>query len=367
MTEREEAKRRHGLIQQGMKEAGLDLLLVATDWKHKGNLRYLAGRILWSRWAYMIFRATGDPILVMVAPSQRHWALKEGWIQDVRFSHEPITEVARLLKELGARGRVGIAELNDTMRVADYLYLQQQLPTVVFFDATEIVARPRAVKTADELKGVAHSAQIADDAFECFARLIKPGVGHWEIVGEVERVMRGRGVYDTMILLSAGPYLREPTDHVFRAGDFVMFSIELAGPEGYWVEQGGMFMLGQPGKKHEALFEACHEAITMAREMLVPGGSVAAISKRIEALLKAAGFQIGIWGGHGIGLDVLELPLILPHDPGTLSEDMVIAIHPHVVDSETDFGAYLSEVCAVTKQGGRRMSRLPHEIRVVPV
>ncbi len=366
MTELEEAKRRHDLVRMGMKKAGLELLLVASDWKHKGNLRYLAGRILWSRWAYMIFRADGDPILVTVAPSQRHWALKEGWIRDVRFSHEPITEVARLLKQLGARGRVGIAELNDTMRVADYRYLQKEFPAVEFFDASEVVARPRAIKTAEELKGVTHSAQIADDAFECFARLLKPGLGHWEIVGEVERIMRGRGVYDTMILLSAGPYLREPTNHIFRAGDFVMFSIELAGPEGYWVEQGGMFVLGEASRKHRALFTACDEAIATARGMLVPDGSVAGISKKIEAMLKDAGFQIGIWGGHGIGLDVLELPLILPHDPGTLSEDMVIAIHPHVVDPETDLGAYLSEVCVVTKSGGRRLSRLPHEIRVVP-
>ncbi len=367
MPEIQEAKRRHDLVRRGMKEAGLDLLVVVSDWKHKGNLRYLAGRILWSRWAYMIFRADADPILVAVAPSQRHWALKEGWIKDVRFSHEPITEVARLLKELGARGRVGIAELNDTMRVADYLYLRERLPKVEFFDASEIVAQPRAVKTPAEIEGVAHSARIADDAFECFARLIKPGVGHWEIVGEVERVMRGRGVYDTMILLSAGPYLREPADHVFREGDFIMFSIELAGPEGYWVEQGGMFMLGRPSERHEALFRVCNEATTIARQMLVPGGTVADISKRIEAVLKTGGFDIGIWGGHGIGLDVLELPLILPHDPGVLGEDMVIAIHPHVLDSQTDLGAYLSEVCVVTKQGGRRMSRLPHDIRVVPV
>jgi len=185
-------------------------------------------------------------------------------------------------------------------------------------------------------------------------------------VGEVERVMRGQGIYDTMILLSPGPYLREPANHIFRAGDFIMFSIELAGPEGYWVEQGGMFMLGEPSKTHQALFTICHDAIATARGMLVPGGSVAAISKKIEAMLKDAGFQIGIWGGHGIGLDVLELPLILPHDPGILGEDMVIAIHPHVVDRETDLGAYVSEVCVVTKSGGRRMSQLPHQIRIVP-
>ena len=145
MTELDEAKRRHDLVRAGMKESGLDLLVVASDWKNKGNLRYLAGRMLWSRWAYIIFRAEGDPILVAIAPSQRHWALKEGWIGDVRFSHEPIIEVARLLKELGARGRVGIAELDVTMRVADYRYLQKEFPAVEFFDASEIVARPRAI------------------------------------------------------------------------------------------------------------------------------------------------------------------------------------------------------------------------------
>lgn len=183
MTELDEAKQRHDLVRAGMKEAGLELLVVASDWKHKGNLRYLAGRILWSRWAYIIFRAAADPILVMVAPSQRHWALKEGWIRDVRFSHEPITDVARLLKELGGRGRVGFAELDDTMRVADYRYLQREFPAVEVFDASKIVARRfnRAVQAQrfDPTPRAAISIYIAIGTTGQMCSCTRPIGMHW--------------------------------------------------------------------------------------------------------------------------------------------------------------------------------------------
>ena len=103
MTEREEAKRRHGLIQKGMKEAGLDLLLVASDWKHKGNLRYLAGRILWSRWAYIIFRV-GKPSLNIRCQVRRFFVMIREWM------------VLRVIFNSEVRGVLGgVIELDDTL------------------------------------------------------------------------------------------------------------------------------------------------------------------------------------------------------------------------------------------------------------
>lgn len=361
----DEVQVRHEYIRASMRAQGLDVLVVVSDWKDKGNSRFLAGRMVWSRAAYQVFQVGAAPIDIATATSQQYWARKRGWIRDVRFAHRPIVEVGNILAGLKLGERIGIAGMNDTMVAGDYLYLVNRFPNVKLFDASDTVANARAIKTANEIEALEHSAQIADDGYEYFANNVRLGVTEWEIVGEVERIIRRQGVYDTMILMSHGPYLREPTDRVFQANDFFMFSVELAGPEGYWVEQGGMFSFGTPSDTERRMYDVCVQAYESARAIFRPGAHMADVASGIQRMIKEGGFDVGIWGGHGIGLDVLEKPLALPDDPGILAENMVLGFHPHVVDLATDHGAYVSGTCVVTPDGGRVLSRIPQELRIV--
>jgi Xaa-Pro aminopeptidase len=348
-----------------MQARGLKVLVVVADWKDKGNARYLAGRMVWSRAAYQVFQLDADPIDIATATSQQYWARKRGWIRDVRFAHRPIVEVAKILAELDPGEQVGIAGMHDTMVVGDYLYLVDRFPNVRFVDASDVVANPRAIKTEAELEAFRHSAQIADDGYEYFAANARPGVTEWEITGEVERILRSQGVYDTMILCSEGPYLREPTQRALQPGDFFLFSVELAGPEGYWVEQGGMFSFGAPGERDRRLFDVALRAYESAQPMMKPGARMADVAAAVQQMIKDGGFDVGIWGGHGIGVDVVEKPLVLPDDPGVLTENMVLGFHPHVVDLSSGRGAYVAGTCVVTPEGAKVLSRVPQELHII--
>lgn len=342
--------------------------MVVSDWRQKGNLRYLGGRVIWSRWCYIILKDGVEPTLVMIAPSQRFWAEREGSIRDVRFSHHPEQEVVDVLRTLLPEGgRVGMAGMKDTIRVDSLEYIQANLPAVEFVEASPVVEAIRMKKMPDEILGLRDSMRIAEEGFELFEQLLKPGVSHWEIVGEVERVLRGQGCYDTMILLSAGPYLREPGPSIFKEGDFVMFSIELAGPDGYWVERGGMFSLGAPGGTAVRLHELCVRALEETARLLTPGRPAAEIARNVETTLLQGGFDLGIWGGHGIGLDVVEPPILLPDEAQLLQDGTAIGFHPHVVDHATGLGGYVSDVFLVREGGGEALSSSGHALRVVDV
>ena len=358
---------RHTAVATAAQKAGLDALLVVSDWRQKGNLRYLADRVVWSRWCYIVLKAGSEPTLVMIAPSQRHWAEREGGIRDVRFSHHPEEEVVEVLRSVCPQGgMVGIAGMKDTIRVDALEYLQTNLPKIEFSEASSVMENVRMKKTPNEIDGLRNSMSIAEDAFDLFGELLAPGVTPWEIVGEVERILRGRGCYDTMILLSTGPYLREPGPTVFQEGDFVMFSIENAGPEGYWVERGGMFSLGPPSETARRLHGLCVQTLDEVAPLLTPGRQVADVADRVGTILREGGFDIGIWGGHGIGLDVLEPPILLPDEDRVLQEGTVIGFHPHVVDHDTGLGGYISDVFLVSEGGGEALSQTGHTLRVIP-
>jgi Xaa-Pro aminopeptidase len=358
-------RHRHAAVLAALEASDLDGLIVVADWRQKGGLRYFAGRVVWSRWSYILFQPGHDPVLFMIAPSQQYWAEKEGHIRDVRFSHHLEPALADLLAErFPGAATVGIAGLRDTMRVDAYQHLREALPAINFVEATDVTDQIRVRKTEVEIAALRETMEIAEAAFERFDSLFAPGVTHWEIVGEIERVLRGAGSYDTMILLSAGPYLREPSTESFREGDFVMFSIELAGPQGYWVEKGGMFSLGEPAPTARRLYQVCIDAVQAAATLFKPGTQAQEVAAAVEQVFERSGFAAGIWGGHGIGMDVLEPPILLPGVQDRLEEGMAIGFHPHVVDQTTGLGAYVSDVYLVTAAGGAPLARLPHELRV---
>jgi Xaa-Pro aminopeptidase len=347
-------------------DEGLDAVVVASDWRYKGNLRYFTNRVLWSRWAYIVVRPELAPVLVMIAPSQQYWAREEGPIADVRFGQSPIEEVVSVLREGPvANARVGIAGLGEIMRPHDFRVLESELPQAEFTDATRIIDAMRTLKTADEVSGVRNTMRIAEEAFDLFGRKLRPGLSRWEIVGEVERILRGSGSYDTMLLLSTGPYLREPAAGAFGPGDVVMFSIELAGPEGYWVERGGTFCVGEPDEPLLRLYQACSDALAVAVSLLRPHMTAGTLAHSVDETLTASGFEKGIWGGHGIGLDVLERPILLPESADTIEQDSVIAFHPHVVDRERGRGAYISDTYLVAEDATTGLAEIPHELKCV--
>ena len=350
------------------REAGLAAIIVASDWRYKGNLRFFTDRVLWSRWAYIVVRPDAEPVLVCVSPSQRYWAIQEGSIEDVRFAHHaPITEVVALLKESVAVGeKVGIAGLDDIMRPADHAALQSALPQIEFVDASSIVHRMRTFKSPEEVEAARGTMRIAEEAYALFCERLAPGLDRWEIIGEVERILRGSGSYDTMILLSTGPYLREPGPGKFAAGDTVMFSIELAGPEGYWVERGGTLFIGEPDENVLRLYQTCYDGVKAAEAAILHGAAAAAVTDAVDRILTASGYQKGIWGGHGIGLDVLEHPILLPDSSETIEAPSLIAYHPHVLDPVNEIGAYISDTYAVTETETIPLAEIPHELTCVP-
>ena len=349
-------------------EEGLAAIIVASDWRYKGNLRYFTDRVLWSRWAYIVVRPEADPVLVCVSPSQRYWAEREGAIEDVRFAHHaPIREVVALLKEsIPADAKVGIAGLDEIMQLADFMVLEKAFPEVEFSDASGIVDALRTLKSADEVDGARNAMRIAEEAYALFCDRLAPGIDRWEIIGEVERILRGSGSYDTMILLSTGPYLREPAPGRFDAGDVVMFSIELAGPEGYWVERGGTLYIGEPDDNVRRLYQACFDASKVAESLITVGAKAADIANGVDRVLTDSGFTKGIWGGHGIGLDVVERPILLPESDESIVADSVIAYHPHVLDPVNAYGAYISDTYLVTENETIPLAQIPHELTCVP-
>ena len=236
--------------------------------------------------------------------------------------------------------------------------LAAALPGAELVDVTAAVAAVKAVKDAADVEQLAATAAIADDAFEAFLGHVRPGVSGWELNGVIEQAIRARGTRDALIFISSGAYfLERPTAERVADGDLLTVYVEIVGPTGYWVELARLVAVGPVDAERAALAEACLAAARGAERELVAGRTAGDPARAIDAVAARAGLRIGIWHGHGVGVDH-DPPVITAADTTPLVRDMVVALHPNFSAADERLGASVADTYVVGDGPPRRLSRL---------
>ena len=153
-----------------------------------------------------------------------------------------------------------------------------------------------------------------------------------------------------------------PIGRYLQAQDVIRFSIEPAGPGGFWTQTIRAFSIGNPTADVRNTFDLCSEALECARETLKPGVTGGDIAREIKRILNPSGGDVGPLG-HGMGLDLTEPPYILLEDNTEIKPGMVIAIHPSLTLKRTDI--WMGDTFVVTENGADKLSRIDNELIVI--
>jgi Xaa-Pro aminopeptidase len=104
------------------------------------------------------------------------------------------------------------------------------------------------------------------------------------------------------------------------------------------------------------------------RSLLRPGVRHTEIAEAVEAIWAEDGWTPNtrvIWDGHGIGLDVIEPPLLLRGSEETLKANMVMNIHPGLAYGDRMLGMYIQDNYVVQEGGAEPLSGWEHRWHVV--
>ena len=136
---------------------------------------------------------------------------------------------------------LGVYGMNFVMAVRDYRELANGSFELVPFDYQFDMAR--AVKSEEELAEIRDAMDIIVDGFWALVAAYEPGKTEAEIMAPaVERFFaRGAGPRMMNILLSgahgeAEASFKVPGHRVVAADDLLLYSLEITGAGGYWVE-----------------------------------------------------------------------------------------------------------------------------------
>ncbi len=368
MASPQEIERRYRNVRARMQAEHLDALVVCGNQYagFEGAVRYLSGFEIVHRYVYVLFPAEGDPTLVF--PSEARWIgdKSKPWVHDHVWAEIP----GRWVKEQAESRRwkrIGVYGLDSVMAVRDYRELAQGRFELVPWDRSFDLAR--AVKSEEELQLIRRSMDIILEGFWLLVEAYRPGKTEAEIMAPaVERFFaRGAGPRMMNIVLSgthgeAEAHFKVPAERVVNSDDLMLYSLEITGPEGYWVEFSRPLIQGPLSPRTARMAEVYPEALEAARQKMREDEPVSNVHKACADTFAKAGFGLGHLSGHSIGLTMIEHPGIGADSDAVLRENMVLSMHPQVVDRDGKVCLYTQDTYRVGKKEGENLAGVPWKI-----
>ncbi|MEV4090908.1 M24 family metallopeptidase [Streptosporangium saharense] len=286
----------------------VDAVLVTRD----VNVRYLTG--LASSNAAVLVTADGTATL---ATDSRYTETARRLCSDVEVLQE--RDVAASLVARSA-GRTAVEAHH--MSVADYFRLGGDLPRV-----SGLVESVRRVKDEEEIDLIRTACALTDQAFAEVLPRLRPGVTEREVARALETRMIELGAdkpaFDSIV--ASGPNgsipHHSPTDRPLRGGDLVTMDFgALYG--GYHADMTRTVAIGEPAAWQRELYDLVRAAQRAGRHAVRPGALTHEVDAAARDLITAAGhgdcFGHGL--GHGVGLEIHEVPFLAPPKPDSDAE-----------------------------------------------
>jgi Xaa-Pro aminopeptidase len=358
-----EVELRYANMRAAMGEHDVDALLVSgSEYSgFEGAVRYLSGFRIVHRYAYVLLPAGGDPIAVFPSEARYVGEHADGWIEEPVFAEHPGAWLREHLQAAGVR-RLGVYGLQYVMPVRDYRALAEASFELVDFDAPFDLAR--AVKSPAELALVRESMAINEAGFWAVHAAYEPGRTQAELMAAAEEIFvrmgTGRQTMDMVVWGRDGaatpefriPELREP----IAPTDLLLYSLEVAGPGGHWVEFSRALTRGEVSADTQRMLDAYGEYHEAARASMRAGASAHDLHRAVSAPFSDRGYPLGHVTGHSIGMTMIEHPRIGEGIDVELREGMVLSMHPHAIAGEGSACLYMQDTWCVGADGGEPLS-----------
>lgn len=380
-------------LQQMLAEAGISLALI----RQPTDLFYYTGTVAEG---FLAVPADGQVRFLVRRPRERPAVGETPW--EVTFYSE-LREIPQLVGQTAGRGDTIGLEL-DVLPAAFYERLKEDLfPEATIVDLSGLIRRQRMVKSAYEIEQIRRAALMLDRTYSEAPKLIQPGITELELAAAIEYRLR-RWEHQGLVRLRrwdmemfyghvlsgasglAAAYVDTPSGGLGFSPAFPQgpskkrlatgepISIDMAAcVNGYVADMTRMYAIQDLPLTAWRAFDLILELFQMFEAEARPGVLPGDIYRSLWDRVKQKGYGEYFMGlgadrvsflGHGVGLELDELPLISARFPYPLEPGMVLAFEPKLFLPEVGMVG-LEDTGCITANRVEWLTRSPREITIV--
>ena len=224
-----------------------------------------------------------------------------------------------------------------------------------------LVEEQRMIKDPEELATLRQGFQRAQRALAATLEKTPRGETEIQMAARLEYAMRREGSQGTAFetIVASGPRSALPhgvaSNRVIQDSDLVLIDFGLIF-EDYNTDLTRIELM--PEASSPSILELVREAGQRALARVRPGATTRQVDAAARDFIRKQGYGefFGHGVGHGLGLEVHELPRLSPSTNQKLQEGMVFTIEPGIY-LPGRFGVRLEDVVVVTRQGFEFLSQ----------
>ncbi|MEM5825958.1 MAG: Xaa-Pro peptidase family protein [Candidatus Aenigmatarchaeota archaeon] len=330
-----------------MKEENLDaILLINTKSIREINIDYFISTPIYDFSCILIVSNKKIKLITSFLED-----LKEKNIEILKVKN-PISK-ENIVENLKEAKVIGINEENFPLSLRKFLKGKKLV------NISKIIAKIREIKSDEEIRKIKISCKIAEECINEIKENISKKTKENEIVkmikGVIAKYDKASLAFNPIVTSGNRTAMIHPipsySSKIIKDFCIVDFGIRY---DGYCCDVTIPFVLEDLNKKKRKIIESVRKAYGKTLELMKYTKNISEIFKGINEFLKiSSGHELKHALGHGIGLEVHELPNISPNSDEELKDGMVFTIEPAIYTQ--NFGCRVENVVYI-KNGIKKLS-----------
>jgi Xaa-Pro aminopeptidase len=256
-----------------------------------------------------------------------------------------------------------------------YKKLKKTVAPIRFIPSKISTETIRTIKSLQEIRLITRAQRIAEKIFREITKKLKSGQTEIEIGHKIEELAHKYGAeavsFDPIAAFgkNSGIPHHQNTGRKLKKGDIVLIDMGVK-YQGYCSDMTRTIFTAPPTAKQKLVYETVLKAQKTVIKKLHAGVRGAQADKWARDIITDAGFgpNFGHSTGHGVGLEIHEMPNLSPglkgKDNPPFPSNTIVTVEPGIY-IENSFGVRIEDMVLIMHDNVVNLTKIPKEIKDV--
>ncbi|MDR0979083.1 MAG: Xaa-Pro peptidase family protein [Lachnospiraceae bacterium] len=253
-----------------------------------------------------------------------------------------------------------------------YMEYKKMMHTYKLNNAVEtdkIIEKQRMIKDDDEIQNIKKACEITDNCFKHLTNFIQIGMTEKEIAFEIEKYFKLNGADDISFKPIVASGVNSSVPHAIptdkKIEEFDIITIDMGCKyNGYCSDMTRTIFVKGVKPEYKAVYDLVLKNQLLTLDEIKDGKSIKSLSQLVENDFKLYGYDLVHSLGHGVGLQIHEMPAVSAKNDTNLKQNEVITSEPGIYVFGR-FGVRIEDTVLVGKEGGTALTNTTKDYVII--